>query len=215
MERRSKQLGTVKPVPVKFMVPFLEQASLEDPESSLVELWANLLASAAEGFDPHHIHFISIISRMSPAQGQILKELIDTESVQPLAEVVRDLDEIYAPHVIERNVVSEVAEGVEDNEIVDDLTFSERIKRYFSCRGIQMVHAAYGNQETEEFYDISFENRGYGGSQNVDCLILQALGLIQIVDTTFFDVDRWSLTLSYRYLTVLGLEFAKACKIVT
>ena len=67
-QRLSKELGTLSPVPIKFMVPFLEQASLEE-DSTLVDLWANLLTSAAEEFDPHYIHSIGIISRLSPHSG--------------------------------------------------------------------------------------------------------------------------------------------------
>src|SRR5215468_8206172 len=55
-----------KPIPNKFLVPFLEQASLEDPDSSLVDMWASLLASAAKTYSSHHIHFVSIISHLSP-----------------------------------------------------------------------------------------------------------------------------------------------------
>ena len=33
----------VEPIPVKFLVPFLENASLEEPDSELIRLWANLL----------------------------------------------------------------------------------------------------------------------------------------------------------------------------
>jgi len=43
-------------------------------------MWANLLASAAEDFSSHHTHFVSIISQLSPKQGEILKSLIGTES---------------------------------------------------------------------------------------------------------------------------------------
>jgi hypothetical protein len=43
-QRLSRDVAVIKPVPMKFIVPFLEQASLEDPDSILVDLWANLLA---------------------------------------------------------------------------------------------------------------------------------------------------------------------------
>ena len=67
-QRLSKELGTLSPVPIKFMVPFPEQASLEE-DSTLVDLRANLLTSAAEEFDPHYIHSVGIISRLSPYSG--------------------------------------------------------------------------------------------------------------------------------------------------
>jgi hypothetical protein len=68
VERARKKLGNLaalKPIPNKFLVPFLEQASLEDPESSLIDMWASLLSSAAQHFSSYHTHFVSIISQLS------------------------------------------------------------------------------------------------------------------------------------------------------
>src|SRR5215813_8099389 len=65
-----------KPVPNKFLVPFLEQASLEDPDSSLVDMWANLFVSASEKFQSYHIHFTGIISRLSKKQADILTRIV-------------------------------------------------------------------------------------------------------------------------------------------
>jgi hypothetical protein len=74
VERARKKLRnhtTLKPIPNKFLVPFLEQASLEDPESSLIDMWASLLSSAAENFSSYHTHFVSIISQLSAKQGAV------------------------------------------------------------------------------------------------------------------------------------------------
>jgi hypothetical protein len=79
----SKQLAT-KPVPNKFIVPFLDQASLEDPDSELVDMWASLLASAETEYSSHHVHFVSIIFQLSAKQGDILKRLIGTDNAHEL-----------------------------------------------------------------------------------------------------------------------------------
>ena len=41
-ERSNSRLSSNE-IPLKFIVPFLEKASLEDPATVLVDLWANLL----------------------------------------------------------------------------------------------------------------------------------------------------------------------------
>jgi hypothetical protein len=83
-------LGNVsKPIPNKFVVPFLEQASLEDADSSLIDMWSSLLASAATDFSSHHAHFVSVISQLSPKQGEILTALVHTESAT-LCELAMD-----------------------------------------------------------------------------------------------------------------------------
>jgi hypothetical protein len=69
VSRARERIGNLenvkKPIPNKFIVPFLENASLEEPDSSLVDMWANLLVSAAQNFSSHHTHFVSIISQLS------------------------------------------------------------------------------------------------------------------------------------------------------
>jgi hypothetical protein len=68
--RKRTPKGLVKPVPNKFLVPFLEQASLEDPDSEIIELWTNLFVSAAEQFSSYHVHFVSVIGRLTASQGE-------------------------------------------------------------------------------------------------------------------------------------------------
>ena len=81
---RIKAIRSQKPVPMKFLVPFLEKASLEEPDSELVDLWAALLVSAAEDYDPHFIHFTHIISQMSGRQVQIFTDVIATDAANEL-----------------------------------------------------------------------------------------------------------------------------------
>jgi hypothetical protein len=148
-QRRSKELAIVNPLPLKFMARFPEEASLEDPDSILVDLWTNLLVSASEDFNPHHTHFISIISRLAPSQGEALKETIGTESLEALEGMVEKMDWTFGSHAVERGLKADAARCVEANEIVDDGSFNEWIERYFDVVGVEMVHAACENTATE------------------------------------------------------------------
>src|SRR3954451_1734776 len=53
----------VQPLPPKIMVPALEGASLENPDSPLLEWWANLLVSGATGGKtrPYYIDLMKVI----------------------------------------------------------------------------------------------------------------------------------------------------------
>jgi hypothetical protein len=62
--RLELEAATTKPVPLKFLVPFIEKASLEDVDSELVDAWANLLVAAAESFDPKLIVYPDILARL-------------------------------------------------------------------------------------------------------------------------------------------------------
>ncbi len=116
VRRARKKIGSLarlnKPIPNKFLVPFLEQASLEEPESSLIDMWASLLSSAAQEFSSYHTHFVSIISRLFAKQGLILKSIIGIESAYGL-ELGMDDIRTYGPfqsHNIRREVERVVSE---------------------------------------------------------------------------------------------------------
>jgi hypothetical protein len=76
LARLANSKSVPEPVPPKFLIPFLEKASLEDPDSDLIGLWANLLASAAIQYNPHFVHFSNIISQLSSKQGELFERLI-------------------------------------------------------------------------------------------------------------------------------------------
>lgn len=68
----------IKPVPAKFLVDWVEKASLEDPEdNSLTELWAGLLVSAGNQISPAHYQFKRIVSEMTPAHIELLSIICD------------------------------------------------------------------------------------------------------------------------------------------
>jgi hypothetical protein len=203
-QRLSKELATLTPVPMKFLVPFLEQGSLEEADSTLVDLWANLLTSAAEEFDPHHIHFVGIISRLSPSQAEVLKEIIGTESAQELHHSIDVTEWNYAS-----DHIPEYLEGALTNaKAVDEHSFPKLLPGFFDRTGFKLVFADF--RHAERYY-----HRRYESSTFVDYSILEAMGLVRRLQTNVFDIDNWSVKLVYHRVTNLGFAFATACKIVT
>ena len=64
-QRLELEQQPITPLPPKFLIPFMEKASLEDQNSEVCEMWANLLASAAQKYDAKMLAFIDILSRSS------------------------------------------------------------------------------------------------------------------------------------------------------
>ena len=201
---------TAKPIPNKFLVPFLEQASLEDLDSPLIDMWASLLASAAETFSSHHTHFVSIISQLSPRQGAILNSLIGEVSADRW-EMARDSVQGLQGHAVRRTIEKIVLEM----PIRTDDLFCDAIGSLFNHVGIELVHASAENLQTHEYYEISMnvDYSVYNDEEEVDYSILEAVGLIRRVETDFFDVGNWALSLVYYHLTDLGFYFSAACGI--
>jgi hypothetical protein len=66
------QAANIKPLGNKFLVPFLEKASLEDPASGLLDKWASLLASAATDPGDDLSVCTSILSEIGPVEAMLL-----------------------------------------------------------------------------------------------------------------------------------------------
>jgi hypothetical protein len=61
--------------PLKFLVPFLEKASLEEEGSDLTRRWAALLLSSARDFDEGNLVFIDVLSQIGPIGAKTIKML--------------------------------------------------------------------------------------------------------------------------------------------
>ena len=61
------------PVPTKFLIPFLEKASLEDKDGYLIDRWADLLASSSMHPESAHPRFVQILSELGGAEAKLLR----------------------------------------------------------------------------------------------------------------------------------------------
>lgn len=214
ISRARERIGSLekvdKPIPNKFIVPFLEHASLEGQDSSLIDMWANLLASAAQNFSSYHTHFVSIISQLSAKQGEILKSIIGTESAYE-CELARDniISHFQGRHI--RQLVEHTASELNTQT---DKVFFIAIERLFDQAGIEVVRISIENRETRDYFDITPEYQVYTDDDEVDYSILEAVGLIRYVDTEFFDAKIWAISVAYYHLTDLGFHFSLACGLV-
>jgi Abortive infection alpha len=99
--RRAAQFAKargIKPneVPVKFLVPFLEKASLEDwkDNKAVIDMWAHLLTSAISGYQSRQILYIDILGKLSSADAKLLSLMhkrIRSESLYDEEDIDVDL----------------------------------------------------------------------------------------------------------------------------
>jgi hypothetical protein len=71
----AKERGSaLRPVPPKFLVQWLENASLEgETSANLSELWAKLLVSASDGYKSSHISCIDLLKKIGPDEAKLLQ----------------------------------------------------------------------------------------------------------------------------------------------
>ena len=68
---------TITPIPTKQLIPALEKASLEAPNSEFIERWANLLASAAISPGDDVTICTSILGDLGPSEALLLDRARD------------------------------------------------------------------------------------------------------------------------------------------
>jgi hypothetical protein len=72
VRERLKGQDNLKPVPLKFMIPLLEGASLEDSNSALISWWASLLVHGTISGNPKP-YFVSLMRMVGPEEAQLLE----------------------------------------------------------------------------------------------------------------------------------------------
>ena len=78
----------ISPLPNKFLVPFLEKASLEELDSVLIDRWADLLASCSADPASAHPRFVQILSEMTGNDALLLHDI-----------AFNSMDEVMHPNV--------------------------------------------------------------------------------------------------------------------
>lgn len=206
--------------PNKFLYPFIAQASLEEPDSPLIDIWAKLLASATDHYDPRYIHCVSVVSSLSARQAAIFTEIVSRATNSHWLELALD-ESIWTGATGIRSYIADLFTGRMEwpgrgGEQTDDF-LCECVHEAMDSAVVSVVHAAAADETKDEYFDISLPDLTiYQDEQEVDYAILVACGLLERVETGMFPVaaGRWTVGVTYYHLTALGQHFAIACRML-
>lgn len=101
-EDLTKKLNVpVKPIAPRFLLEWLDGASLSDSENdeSLANMWSSLLASEGINCAPENLYFISLLKTMSAEEAKIFLEVYSEAEKNLLTEEL--LDQYHRPIVAE------------------------------------------------------------------------------------------------------------------
>jgi hypothetical protein len=202
--RLSKHPSPTQSIPTKFIVPFLEKASLEDLNSELIETWCNLLTSAATNFNHHMVRFCSILSEIGPAEVKFMSRLCrDYRGPKRTFRAIDDVPMAFSPgELIESiNDQIETSKGVRQN--VETI-----IARHELPGGLLLVlgmEDQKSDELIEEVHDL--DDRRWEPSIS----LLQSLGLIENQILISGRVKNYSWFAETVSLTSFGVAFVSAC----
>jgi hypothetical protein len=206
--------------PNKFLYPFIAQASLEEPDSPLIDIWAKLLASAADKYDPRYIHYVSVVSRLSGRQAAIFTEIVSRATNSHLLELSMD-ESINTGAAGIRSYIAGLFSGLLEWEGGGGEQTTEYLCECvhwaLNTAVVSVVFAVVWHEANDEYIDTVVSDLTiYRDDQEVDYAILVACGLLEKVETDMFPVADGALTVRviYYHLTALGQDFAVACRMV-
>jgi hypothetical protein len=208
------------PIPLKFVVNYLEKASLEEPDDHLVELWANLLISAAEEYNPRQLHFSNVISQLSSHQAKIFQTLIGSTEREQLLAAYHDI-ELFVTSVRIKDAISFAVSNLSVNIDGDGpIITSENIHKVcvLCSKAIKGggVTAVFGAVDYhQDTYELDLGWTPADDNNLIDYDILVSLGLASRVDTGRMLIEQIEVSLLYYHITAMDVSFAESCKIVT
>jgi hypothetical protein len=191
-------------IPNKFLVPFMEKASLEDADSELIEKWTSLLQAAAEDFKPHMTRFISMLAELGPAEIKLLHKICRANRNSRPVTFVQDVPIAFASMEIVRSISGAIGLSKSARENID------KIIRDIELPGGIIRYVAINDRRDEEKFSENFHPE-FDRDDEISFSLLQSLGLINWHQYIFEDRKFFSWYGEAIALTPFGLEFVLSC----
>lgn len=201
--------GGFKPeeIPIKFLIPFIEDCSLEQEDSPLIEQWASLLASASKGFDPLHVAIRDVLKNISSKEAQLLKTLGSTIEPKLFSDDVSSHQIIEHINVNIRGVIAEHACNFKIAMPDDD--FDIMLHELVTLPVIPIFYQIPHTQGVTRTVETNFSTTDRGS-----IFLLERLEILEVQEARFTlsdDPQVSDLVLTYAHLTAFGVEVFQQC----
>jgi hypothetical protein len=197
----------ISPLPNKFMVPFLEKASLEELDSVLIDRWTDLLASCSADPTSAHPRFVQILSEMTGSDAALLR-LIALHCIDEVEDA--DLEETpfyFDPVEVRERLVDwcikkEPASGDDVCNFIDGM---------FRYPGVSLKDVAMHEADTDNFWQ-SKKNLSPAFPNQV-APTLGILSSLQVISDHHLQISLgpFEVDIYYVCMTALGIELLTKC----
>lgn len=234
-ERLAIENGEHHPLPNKFLIPFMEKASLENIGSELIDRWADLLAGGSSEPNKAHPRFVQILSELTSNEVNVLRQLAlhaHNKNNNGYSEFY-DNPLNFEPKILKDQInkwleefPTDVEHHLNQDHYLRELIVSllEYLLKVFcspsvslSCGYIENVSPDYDdiNERYPPFDDACFEAISANAKavnilESFD-LLKQEQVIVKLPTLGNKYLDNIHLELDYIRLTFLGTEFIEAC----
>ncbi len=189
--------GTINPVPNKFLVPFLERASLEEENSELCQRWADLLVNAATEYNPSMIRFSVVLSEIGAGEVKLLNRIVR----KPRGD--RELNHIEdVPHMFLSGVLNKFIDRHIEPQKTETKLHREILK-YYEYPGTVWPFLGVN--------DWDFSNRKWSDNDEAIASNLVSVGVLHLLDGLEGENGSFGWYGRVYALTSFGLRFLLAC----
>jgi hypothetical protein len=194
-----QQEGAVTtPVPNKFLIPFLERASLEEGDSSLCQRWADLLISAATTYDPGMVRFSAVLSEIGPGEVALLDRIVRRPRGSRGLHMIEDVPGVFVHGILPRfiGILFEQKNFNEEQLIEAIIDSYEYPGTVWAFLGVD--DWTYGNEDWSEKEEAIASN-------------LVSVGILHLLDGLDGYIDNHNWYGRVYALTSFGYRFIRAC----
>ncbi len=224
-DRIKAQKAPRTPIPTKTVVRLLESGSLEEPtDDTMIEMWANLLASAAHDPNAAAPRFISILEDLNGDQAKRLKDVLLGKiqfrfiAEEPLIDFATPISEkilikstqmtpLSCTYLLRKRLQNSTKNTPTDGAM-------EALKKILTKPGLAFESLSLLSGGTDNAPREIFESDYRVSKEKIDSDILVAMGLLTREKVDFFplhDVPRETLlSFSYLRITPLCISFFNA-----
>lgn len=205
----------IRPIPIKTIVPLLEKASLEDPNSELIDWWAHLLASSSQDQGLQHPVYSDALSKITSAEAAYLERMAQSSNAAVVSFQEADIERLFYNHVVAKFSESEPNIPEDGYRDIAINLFEEFRKDAESnaCVIFSLLFPAGGVKFSRDLYE---EFRPYGRSYQDITDVLRAVSLAKVnflnIPVPSPYVGEFSCSIEVFTLTSLGRNMLRACK---
>jgi hypothetical protein len=197
------------PIPTKFFLPLLEKASLEDvTDDTLINMWANLMATAATEHVQMLGQYTNILSNIVSKQVHILYKMLDSKNDDTLYDGGHLIDNYYylnqtgLPGTLDEHSTITDAE-----ELADAIVSSLNIKGV----AIDTISIFYTDQNLGEGFSLGSPDGVYSDEDFLDFENLVRLGLIDRTEIKRHKIGIFDIDVHYYVINPVGIDLFACC----
>jgi hypothetical protein len=194
----------------KVLIPFFEKASLEDSNDEvLIEMWANLLATAMTGDVTLLPQYIEILSQLSGSQATLLEKIITKGTEVDLYKTADHFHDSY-DYLNQTGLPGALKQLSVDSQSAEE--FGGELFRELNILGVAIeVLDVWSTEHEDDEFSISSPDGIFSDAAFFDFAMLERLGLLRKGEVKGERIGKFEIFLHYYIVTPIGCDLFACC----